>query len=68
MIKSQDLVGSEEPWPELPWTEWAPTIDTLHMWVQIVGKVRMALAAPLNHWWHVPPRRPWSLDRRVRRP
>jgi hypothetical protein len=54
MIKSQDLVGSEEPWPELPWTEWAPTIDTLHMWVQIVGKVRMALAPPLNHWWHVP--------------
>lgn len=29
-------------------------MDTLHMWVQIVGKVRMALAPPLNHWWHVP--------------
>jgi uncharacterized protein DUF5996 len=54
MIGSQDLVGSEEPWPELPWTDWAATIDTLHMWVQIVGKVRMALAPPLNHWWHVP--------------
>jgi Family of unknown function (DUF5996) len=41
-----------EPWPELPWTEWKPTLDTLHLWIQIVGKVRMALAAPLNHWWH----------------
>jgi hypothetical protein len=29
-------------------------MDTLHMWVQIIGKVRMALAPPLNHWWHVP--------------
>ena len=31
-----------EPWPELPWTEWKPTLDTLHMWLQIVGKVRLA--------------------------
>ena len=44
----------DEPWPELPWREWEPTISTLHMWTQIVGKVRMALAPPLNHWWHVP--------------
>ena len=29
-------------------------MSTLHMWLQIVGKVRLALAAPLNHWWHVP--------------
>ena len=27
---------------------------TIHMWIQIVGKVRMALAPPLNHWWHIP--------------
>ena len=40
-------------WPELPWQEWSPTISTLHMWTQIVGKIRMALAPPLNHWWHV---------------
>jgi hypothetical protein len=46
--------SSGEPWPELPWTRWTPTISTLHMWTQVVGKVRMALAAPLNHWWHVP--------------
>ena len=54
MIGSQTVAGTEEQWPELPWTEWSPTISTLHMWVQIVGKVRMALAPPLNHWWHVP--------------
>jgi Family of unknown function (DUF5996) len=41
-------------WPELPWRDWEPTMSTLHMWLQIVGKVRLALAAPLNHWWHVP--------------
>lgn len=43
-----------EPWPELPWREWGETISTLHMWIQVIGKVRMALAPPLNHWWHVP--------------
>lgn len=41
-------------WPELPWRDWEPTISTLHMWIQIVGKVRLALAPPLNHWWQVP--------------
>jgi hypothetical protein len=45
---------TERAWPDLPWQEWSATITTLHMWMQIVGKVRMALAPPLNHWWHVP--------------
>ena len=54
MIGGHTLAETDEPWPELPWREWTPTISTLHMWVQIVGKVRMALAPPLNHWWHVP--------------
>ncbi len=40
--------------PELPLAEWRATEDTLHLWVQIVGKVRMAASAPRNHWWHVP--------------
>jgi len=40
-------------WPALPWREWQPTLETLHMWLQIVGKVRMALTPPLNHWWHI---------------
>jgi hypothetical protein len=40
-------------WPALPLAEWRDTYRTLHMWTQIVGKIRMTLSAPLNHWWHV---------------
>ena len=53
-MASSSPVLHRQPWPELPWQEWHPTLATLHMWTQIVGKVRMALAPPLNHWWHVP--------------
>lgn len=41
-----------QPWPALPVADWGPTRDTLHMWLQIVGKLRMAGSVPLNHWWH----------------
>jgi uncharacterized protein DUF5996 len=40
--------------PSLPLADWEPTKDTLHLWAQIVGKIRMASTAPRNHWWHVP--------------
>jgi hypothetical protein len=40
--------------PELPLAEWEATKITLHLWAQIVGKIRMASTAPLNHWWNVP--------------
>jgi hypothetical protein len=43
-----------ENWPELPWQAWEPTASTLHMWTQIVGKTRLALTPPQNHWWNVP--------------
>jgi hypothetical protein len=43
-----------ESWPLLPYEEWKETCATLHMWTQIVGKVRLAQAAPVNHWWGVP--------------
>lgn len=39
--------------PALPLAEWAETKDTLHLFLQIVGKIRMALHPRLNHWWHV---------------
>lgn len=39
-------------WPALEVDAWAPTRDTLHMWLQILGKQRMAAAPVLNHWWH----------------
>ena len=41
-------------WPALAYADWADTAATLHMWTQIVGKVRMALTPAVNHWWHVP--------------
>ena len=40
--------------PPLPLEEWEQTKETLHLWVQIVGKIRMATSPPRNHWWHVP--------------
>lgn len=43
-----------EIWPALPLDEWKPTRDTLHMFTQIVGKLRLKLAPAVNHWWHVP--------------
>ena len=48
-----DCVSDKDRWPPLPLHEWQDTYRTLHMWTQIVGKVRMALSPPLNHWWHV---------------
>jgi hypothetical protein len=41
-------------WPELPFDEWKDTCATLHLWTQIVGKVRLAKAPMVNHWWQVP--------------
>jgi hypothetical protein len=41
-------------WPELPLEAWRDTYATLHMWTQIVGKVRLALSPKINHWWEVP--------------
>ncbi len=40
-------------WPELTASSWSETRDTLHMWTQIVGKVRLALEPMVNHWWQV---------------
>jgi hypothetical protein len=40
-------------WPELPYEPWKDTLATLHMWTQIVGKIRMAQTPWINHSWHV---------------
>jgi hypothetical protein len=47
------VTDEDEGWPQLPWREWEPTVATLHLWLQVVGKVRMALTPPLDHWWHI---------------
>ncbi|MFW6199451.1 MAG: DUF5996 family protein, partial [Gemmatimonadota bacterium] len=41
-------------WPSIPLDEWEETHDTLHMWTQVVGKIRLMQAPLVNHWWEVP--------------
>jgi Family of unknown function (DUF5996) len=43
-----------DAWPALPLESWKDSYATLHMWSQIVGKVRLALTPLVNHWWNVP--------------
>jgi hypothetical protein len=49
----QPRVTSHQAWPALPLEEWRETYATLHRWLQIVGKTRLALAPMQNHWWQV---------------
>jgi hypothetical protein len=48
------IMTSSSYWPSLRYPEWAETIATLHLWTQIVGKVRLALTPWVNHSWQVP--------------
>ena len=48
------MAASDDAWPELPYEAWRPTRDTLHMYLQIVGKVRLALAPMEPQWAQVP--------------
>lgn len=52
-LRDLNRMRSSDLWPPLPLHEWQDTYHTLHMWTQIVGKIRMALCPPMNHWWHV---------------
>ncbi len=47
-------MSDSKGWPKLPTDEWADTIETLHLWSQVVGKVRMVQSPWLNHSWSVP--------------
>ena len=49
----QTVTPNEDRWPSLPLAAWSDTYATLHMWTQIVGKIRLALAPHINHWWQV---------------
>lgn len=44
--------GDPDPWPALPYEEWYETLATVHLWLQIVGKIRVALVPWVNHQWH----------------
>ncbi|WP_269756147.1 DUF5996 family protein [Agromyces humatus] len=50
---STDTSAQGRVWPQLRVEDWTATRDTLHMWTQIVGKVRLVHAPLVNHWWHV---------------
>lgn len=45
-------LGSGEQWPSLSFNSWQPTYETLHMWFQIVGKIRLVQSPWINHSWH----------------
>lgn len=47
-------VQNADLWPALALEQWKDTCGTLHMWTQIVGKIRLALTPLINHWWNVP--------------
>jgi hypothetical protein len=53
-MPAQPPSSNPDSWPELPLEAWQGTYATLHMWTQIVGKVRLALSPRVNHWWEVP--------------
>jgi hypothetical protein len=53
-MPNKRLPKNEPSWPALPLQEWQDTYATLHMWSQIVGKVRLGLSPHINHWWEVP--------------
>src|SRR4029450_12536181 len=46
-------VSNAEAWPSLPLEAWSDTCATLHMWTQIVGKIRLTQSPWINHSWHV---------------
>jgi len=50
----QQSASRAEDWPSLSAAAWDDTRATLHMWMQIIGKIRLALAPMTNHWWQVP--------------
>lgn len=52
-VRNTAVSDSPACWPSLKPDEWKDTRDTLHMWTQIVGKVRLALTPKTNHWWNV---------------
>jgi hypothetical protein len=43
----------DDVWPALPYADWKPTLTTVHMWTQVVGKVKLALSPFLNEWWNI---------------
>ena len=52
-MSSESVTDRGPAWPELPLAAWKETYATLHLWTQIVGKIRLVQTPWLNHSWHV---------------
>jgi hypothetical protein len=50
---SDSGTSGNDIWPALAYADWADTCNTLHLWTQVVGKVKLALAPLANHWWGI---------------
>jgi hypothetical protein len=50
-VSDRPFTDASEVWPDLPLARWKDTLDTLHLWTQIVGKIRHTLSPLLNHCW-----------------
>jgi hypothetical protein len=46
--------SQQDIWPSLPWETWQDTCNTIHLWTQIIGKIRLKLTPKINHCWEVP--------------
>src|SRR5262245_27262788 len=46
-------MSDKAAWPDLPLPAWSDTCDTLHLWCQVVGKIRLKFTPLINHWWNV---------------
>ena len=53
MTRAANPPAAGDAWPPLPLAEWRDTYATLHMWTQVVGKIRLAQVPLVNHWWNV---------------
>jgi hypothetical protein len=49
-----ETASAASDWPDLPLAAWEDTCATLHLWTQVIGKIRLAHAPMINHWWQVP--------------
>lgn len=54
LFKKNNEGSDMSTFPDIPLEAWRPTKNTLHLYCQIVGKIRLAMHPRLNHWWHVP--------------
>ncbi|MGA9641434.1 MAG: DUF5996 family protein, partial [Terriglobales bacterium] len=53
-LRRSTVPDISDSWPAIRLADWKDTYATLHMWMQMVGKIRLALTPRVNHWWNVP--------------